>query len=119
MKKLDLHVHTIATPSDKQFEFSIAALREYVATMAIDAIAITNHNLFDLAQFKQIADVLKICVFPGIEIDLDSGHMLLIAERDEIADFAARCKTVSERIMATKTSMSLSDVEVAFSDLSR
>jgi ABC-type multidrug transport system ATPase subunit len=119
VKKIDLHIHTIAAPSDRQFEFSLTILREYVAARQIDAIAITNHNLFDLAQFNEITDGVHVCVFPGIEIDLESGHMLLISEKDELADFAARCKAVSERIKAKNTSMSLSDLEAIFPDLSR
>lgn len=47
MKKLDLHIHTIPTVSDRPFDFSMESLKKYVNDLALDAIAITNHNVFD------------------------------------------------------------------------
>lgn len=44
MKKLDLHIHTIQTLSDRAFSFSVDKLKEYVKSLNIDGIAITNHN---------------------------------------------------------------------------
>ena len=71
MKKIDLHIHTKASPySDSVYEFSLSKLQEYVEKLSIDCIAITNHNLFDLAQFNQISEQLEITVLPGIEIDI-------------------------------------------------
>ena len=51
MKKLDLHLHTVSTVSDQSFVFSMDCLIRYVETNVIDAIAITNHNLFDRKQY--------------------------------------------------------------------
>jgi predicted metal-dependent phosphoesterase TrpH len=79
MKKIDLHIHTVPTISDAAFTFDMNKLKEYVGECKLDAIAITNHNMFDLDQFNQISNLLTIPVFPGIEIDLESGHMLLLA----------------------------------------
>lgn len=50
MKKLDLHIHTIKTISDGDFCFSLDKLRDYVQNLNIDAIAITNHNVFKIEQ---------------------------------------------------------------------
>lgn len=83
MKKIDLHTHTISTISDYPFDFDISKVREYVNKLRIDALAITNHNVFDLAQYLQIKDSLTISVFPGIEIDLEGGHLLVITDTDE------------------------------------
>ena len=47
MKKLDLHIHTVATPSDPTFIFNMDTLKKYISCRDIDAIAITNHNFFD------------------------------------------------------------------------
>jgi len=76
MKKIDLHIHTIATISDAPFEFSIEKLKEYTEKQQLDCIAITNHNKFDLSQYNEIVDNLDIIVFPGIEINLENGHLL-------------------------------------------
>ena len=65
MKKIDLHIHTVSTPSDSSFDFSIDALAQYVEKCGLDAIAITNHNCFDSDQFRQIQERLdeKTVVF--------------------------------------------------------
>ena len=47
MKKVDLHIHTVATVSDHYFEFSMDTLQSYVECKELDAIAVTNHNLLE------------------------------------------------------------------------
>ncbi|MBF0266052.1 MAG: phosphotransferase [Gammaproteobacteria bacterium] len=80
MKKVDFHIHTVATVSDSNFNFSMNTLKDYVNIAGLDAIAITNHNLFDLEQFHLIEDTLDIPVLPGIEVNLESCHVLIITE---------------------------------------
>lgn len=98
MKKIDFHIHTVQSVSDKHFEFDIESLQEYVNLLQIDCIAITNHNLFDKNQFEEICRKLEIKVFPGIEIDLEGGHLLLISENDILDDFAMKCQKVKDLI---------------------
>lgn len=99
MKKIDLHIHTISTNKDKPFNYSEIKLKEYVEKLNIDCIAITNHNIFDLNQFKEIIELLPDTkVLPGIEIDLEGGHILLISENDELEDFETKTKIISEKI---------------------
>lgn len=98
MKKVDLHIHTVPSISDSEFFFSLNALKDYVEKLEIDCIAITNHNLFDKPQFEYIASELPIKVFPGIEIDLEAGHILLISENEDLDDFALKCKKVTDLI---------------------
>ena len=71
MKKIDLHIHTIPTNSDPTFTFSMEKLKEYVAALNLDCIAITNHNQFELEQFKQIDTELNNEVLASIEINLE------------------------------------------------
>ena len=94
MKKIDLHIHTVATERDSNFTFCMETLIGYVQTAKLDAIAITNHNTFDAAQFRAIRERLSIVVFPGIEINLDDGHILLISDGSNIDDFDDRCNNV-------------------------
>ena len=75
MKKMDLHIHTVSTKRDKPFAFSIEKLKGYVIQEKVDLIAITNHNLFDAQQFSDITNALPIKVFPGIEVDIEGGHV--------------------------------------------
>lgn len=96
MKKIDLHIHTVATVSDHCFEFSMDTLQSYVESKKLDAIAVTNHNLFDRKQYEEICKKISIPVFPGIEIDVEQGHLLLITSPEDLEDFEPRCKHIQE-----------------------
>lgn len=76
VQKIDFHLHTIASIKDSDFIFSLDWLRNYVGEMELDAIAITNHDLFDKENFEEITVALdKVKVYPGIELTLDVGHV--------------------------------------------
>lgn len=117
MKKIDLHIHTIQSVSDRYFDFDIASLKQYVDLLEIDCIAITNHNLFDKTQFEQICQELNIKVFPGIEIDLESGHLLLISENEQLDDFNLKCQKVKDLIPTKDDSISYEQLIEIFPNL--
>ena len=94
MKKIDLHLHTIATVSDHAFDFSIEKLIEYIDNEKLDAIAITTHNVFDREQYELISASISIPVFPGIEVDVENGHLLVITEVSDMDDFCNKCSCV-------------------------
>lgn len=121
MKKIDLHTHTISTFSDSDFEFDLSKMKEYVVQLEIDAIAITNHNVFDSKQYFEIKNSLPITVFPGIEVDLGGGHILVITDIDEfeVSDFDERCKKVSNHIRASEDYITLQQFNQIFTDLSK
>ncbi len=81
MKKCDFHIHTVSTISDADFVFSLDVLKGYVEKMALDVIAITNHNLFDMGNYMTIKESLSpnVEVLPGIEVNLEGGHILVIS----------------------------------------
>jgi len=124
MKKLDLHIHTVKTVSDHDFNFSITSLIKYIEKCHIDGIAITNHNMFDISQFREISDALKrvATILPGIEINLgDSsfGHMICITERDEVEDFFTRCEEVRKRIQNKDDKITYDELSGIFNDMSK
>ena len=119
MKKIDLHIHTVPSISDSHFEFCLDTMREYVTKLEIDCIAITNHNLFDLEQFKLISQVLDIVVLPGIEINLEKGHLLLISENTELIDFESKCQQVQNLINDKDDYISVETLSAIFPDLNR
>jgi len=122
MKKIDLHIHTVSTISDYHFEFDLSKLKEYVEKLEIDCIAITNHNTFDFDQFNIIRDSLDIVVFPGIEIDLEGGHLLLISdnsEMSEINDFSNKCERVRKLINTKDEYISLEQFKEIFPSLDK
>lgn len=122
MKKIDLHIHTISTISDYHFDFDLSKLKEYVEKLEIDCIAITNHNTFDFDQFNIIKDKLDIVVFPGIEIDLEGGHLLLISDNSEISeinDFSKKCERVRQLINTKDDSINLERFKEIFPSLDK
>ena len=93
VKRIDLHIHTVATKFDrKSFEFDIAALKNYVEVAKLSAIAITNHNMFDIDNYRLVCDAVDIPVFPGIELNVTMpgkyGHVLVIAGADDVDMFS-------------------------------
>lgn len=119
MKKIDLHMHSIATVSDSNFAFSMETLKRYVELREIDCIAITNHNMFDLAQFKEIKENIPALVFPGIEIDIEGGHLLLISDGEELTDFTQKCSLVSTENPTKDDSITVTKLHEIFPDLSK
>lgn len=119
MKKIDLHIHTIPTISDADFEFDIEKLKKYVETQNIDCIAITNHNKFDLAQFHKIQEKLEILVLPGIEINLENGHLLLISDNDELDDFSSKCNQIESMIVNKEDNIDVEKLKEIFPNLER
>lgn len=98
-KKIDFHIHTIPFQKGKDEDFSYSAdwLEDYIGQAKLNAIAITNHNLFDAENFKNVTSLCgkkNVAVFPGMEIDLKSGHVNLIypAEQKYI-DELVNCST--------------------------
>ncbi len=119
MKKIDLHVHTITTISDASFEFCIDKLKEYIESQSIDCIAITNHNKFDFEQFNDINDTLDITVYPGIEINLEGGHLLLISDSNELDDFNSKCSQIESLILNKEDNINTSKLKEIFTNLNR
>lgn len=117
MKKIDLHIHTVVSKIDSDFNFSLDKLKKYVEVLSIDCIAITNHNLFDSKQFDIISDALEITVLPGIEINLEKGHILLIADNNEIEDFENRCNQLNKEIFDPDNHISIQKLKEIFGDL--
>lgn len=117
MKKIDLHIHTISTTSDCIFTFSLKKLQDYIVNAKLDAIAITNHNCFDIQQFKTIMDAINIKIFPGIEIDLGKGHVLIIDEGDNLPEFSRKCEIVSKIIVSPKDNITVDQLKQIFKNL--
>lgn len=118
MKKIDLHIHTVRTFSDHEFTFSLDTFKRYVSEAKLDAVAVTNHDYFDAAQFLQIQQALSTTVFPGIEINVDKGHVLVIARPADVDDFASKTAVVAQRITKIGERISFEELVEIFDDLS-
>lgn len=119
MKKIDLHIHTVPTVSDSAFTFSMDTFKRYVTEAHLDAVAVTNHDVFDVKQFRQIQKELQTTVFPGIEINVDKGHVLVITELADLDDFEKKAARVSEKIRKQGDSISVDLLQEIYGDLSK
>ena len=122
MKRCDLHIHTVPSVSDREFTYDKEILSDYVAKTKLDVIAITNHNLFDYAQFQEIKDILpQIVVLPGIEVDLEDGHILVIANNDDrtLLDFNSKCEEIKNLIKSEADNITYDRFVGIFGDLSK
>ena len=119
MIKIDFHIHTVATKSDAHFTFDINVIQKYINEASLDAIAITNHNMFDLEQYIKIKEVTDKKVFPGIEINLEDGHLLLISKEDDLYDFNEKCREIDKQIILPEDSVSIDSFKSIFLDLNK
>lgn len=122
MKRCDLHIHTVQSVSDRAFVFDKDVLKDYVEKTGLDVIAVTNHNLFDFSQFNVIKnELINTVVLPGIEVDLEKGHILVIANNDDatLFDFNAKCIEVKNRIHTENDYISYDTFIRIFSDISK
>jgi Fe-S cluster assembly ATPase SufC len=117
LKKIDFHIHTVSTVFDAPFTFSLSALERYVSETALNAIAITNHNTFDRAQFAEIAASIDAVAFPGIEVTLDCGHVLIVADVAHLDLFEEQAKQINERITQPEATISIDDLREIFGNL--
>lgn len=118
MKKIDLHIHTASAISDSSFSFNLNELQRYVSEAGLDAIAITNHNVFDGINFRAISGAVDTIAFPGIEVNLCGGHVLIISDGADLNDFEVKSEMVSQKITQNGDGISVDELEEIFSDLS-
>ncbi len=119
MKKIDLHIHTVPTISDSAFTFSLDTFKRYVKEIRLDAVAVTNHGMFDGAQFRLIQQTLEAILFPGIEINVEKGHVLIIGSASELDDFELKASLVSQTITKLGDSISVEELRRIYGDLSK
>ncbi len=119
LKKIDFHIHTVPTVNDANFIFELCILKRYVSEAALDAVAVTNHNVFDRAQFAEIAAALDVVVFPGIEVTLDCGHILIVADIADLDSFEAQAKQISTSITQPGDSITVEELFGIFGNLNQ
>ena len=114
MKKIDLHIHTSPSKYEKNFVFSLDILNKYINDAKLDIIAITNHNHFNKEQFEIISSNALCSVFPGVEVDVESSHLLIIAPKDRIEELEISCDLLDKKINSSNDSISFEDFTSIF-----
>lgn len=91
-------------------------------TARLNAIAITNHNVFDLDNYNEIKDALNIPVFPGVELNVSNpggfGHVLLIAPEEAVDTFNANTSTLSSMYRDEKSHLSWQEIAGHYPEIS-
>ena len=123
--KIDIHTHTRKTKSGDAptREISPADFCDTLLSTEVRIIAITNHNLFDLDQFKEIEARLgaDAQVWPGVELDVlcdeSRGHLLVIASPKLVGDFSAAVKELTEGSSPDSFNAEINEVVTTFDAL--
>lgn len=94
--KIDLHVHSSASPDGRS---DLTALAKAAKERGLDALAICDHNTFTLAapEFRE-----GVLLLPGCEVSTGSGHLLALfcKERFEIPAELPALSEAAEQIRA-------------------
>ncbi|MDT2811764.1 hypothetical protein P7H33_02250 [Vagococcus lutrae] len=110
VKKIDFHIHTISSDKDYDFSYSSEWLKEYVKESGLDAIAITNHDLFDKENYQQVkSDLPDITVFPGMELSLETGHVNIVFSEDKVEDLVDFSNWIKEQNLGSSVKISIED----------
>lgn len=120
--KIDLHCHTKKIKSGEAItrNVSIEKFASKVEEAGVKVVAITNHNHFDLAQFKSLKKAVETTceLWPGIELDVkgkqNSGHLLVIANPKKLALFSKKVDTLIGKDNPDKFLCDLKSVYSAF-----
>lgn len=117
MKRIDLHVHTLPSPLDGDFTFDPDVLKRHVENNGLSAIAVTNHDFFDVGNYKDVCKAVPddVYVLPGIEVGVKGFHVLVIANPTHVDQFSQTCSDISP-VQQGADGMSLEEFKGHFGD---
>jgi predicted ATPase len=123
--KIDIHTHTTKckTGDPDTREVTPDAFCEAVLSGDVGIVAITNHNVFDLEQFRKIEQRMSgdAQVWPGVELDIDQdgepGHLLVIVSPGKCDAFDERLRGLTAGATADTFTAPIEDVVNAFDSL--
>ena len=102
--KIDLHCHTKKTKSgdDETRNVTPELFKEKVINSNVRIIGVTNHNLFDIQQYRELKESVKEIaqVWPGIELDIKYnniiGHLIVIYNPNKVNEFESILNMIIE-----------------------
>lgn len=86
--KIDLHCHTKAVKKGDSPSRTVSAVdfKDKVNSACVKIVGITNHNCFDIMQYKEFLSIVDkdFMIWPGIELDVkgiksDDGHVVIVS----------------------------------------
>jgi predicted ATPase len=116
--KIDIHVHTKKTKQGDAESREIDANRfhEIVSSTEVKIIAITNHNVFDVEQYREFVTEVgdDFQIWPGVELDVVKddrrGHLIVIVSPCVADDFSDAILEFTKNSTPDKFTISLEDV---------
>ncbi len=123
--KIDIHVHTKKTKQGDAITREITAKRfhEIISSTEVKIVSITNHNVFDLAQYEEFVDVVSddFQIWPGVELDIleddRRGHLLVIVAPVHAQKLEDAIASVTEDRTPDHFTISIDDVIDKFDHL--
>jgi len=123
--KIDIHVHTKKTKQGDASTREVDAKRfhEIISSTEVKIVAITNHNVFDLAQYKTFVEVVNddFQIWPGVELDIleddRRGHLIVVVAPELANELGKIIKELSKDISPDDFNIPLSDVISNFDNL--
>ena len=120
--KIDIHTHTRKCKSGdaRTREISPDGFCEAILSTEVRVVAITNHNVFDLAQFQEIQARIgtNAHVWPGVEFDVydehSRGHLLVIASPKHAERFFAAVTNLTKGHTADTFKVKIQEVLATF-----
>ena len=123
--KIDLHCHTKAIKKGDRPERNVTPelFKKKIENADIKIVAITNHNAFDLKQYKQLSDIVSgICqVWPGVEIDVQEPgskrwHLIVVTNPKESDAFSVNVQTLFNGDSLDDCTHTLDEIHAAFKE---
>lgn len=123
--RIDIHTHTkkIKTGDAETRNIRPARFNEIIRNTDVKILAITNHNHFDILQYREIIGLVDdVCqIWPGIELDIledgNKAHLLVIANPRNVELFDLRCKELLGNISPNLFNVTIQEVVEKFDDL--
>lgn len=121
--RIDLHCHTKKIKKGDASTRNVTPdlFRTKIELADVKIVAITNHNAFDLNQYKLLKEKVKdICqVWPGVEIDIDGEtkfHLIVITRAEDADRFAEAVEQLFKGANLNDCFHTLEETCSAFSD---
>ena len=99
MIKVDLHIHTVSSSLDEDFDFDEKLLKSHVTSNKFDVIAVTNHNLFNRKNYDQVVSALSetgCVVLPGVELSAAKTHFIIVCDKNDSKLLEEGCEKLAD-----------------------
>jgi len=123
--KIDIHVHTKKTKQGDAVtrEIDAKGFHEIISSTEVKIVAITNHNVFDSAQYKEFVEAVgdDFQIWPGVELDVledgRKGHLIVVVSPEHANQLEETIVKVSKNTSPDNFNISISEVISNFDKL--